>query len=106
MVLYPHTAQSKLFPYFLIESASGSGKTRFAAELFEWLRKERSEAQAVAKAIHRSQSVATTTDDEMSDAAGAAATCSATVAVLPTNPVYHIFPQSIVMQSSAYNPHW
>ena len=80
MVAQPATAQAKQFPYFLIESASGSGKTRFAFELLQWLRLQRAAAAAEAR------SAAATT---MQTDAAAAVSAAAPAAL-------HLFPHAVV----------
>jgi hypothetical protein len=85
MVADPATAQPKQFPYFLIESASGSGKTRFAFELLQWLREER--VAATAKGRLQSTSMETAADPSAS-----------------TSSIIHLFPHAIVCSTPLQEP--
>ena len=80
MVAHPYTAQPKEFPYFIIESASGSGKTRFALELLQSLRQERDTTAREAAAEFDSSMSNTTTSSTSAAVAGSSA-------------VVHLFPQ-------------
>ena len=82
MVAESETAQVKQFPYFIIESASGTGKTRFALELLQRLREERTAAAAQARLHSDAMEVDTA------------------VVSGPTASSIHFFPHYVMMCSS------